>query len=178
MRIFALTDASPSLTPANFSPKGRRKPKYEDFPLENLPTLFSIISYLLSSSLISANRRKAAHSLNLTVHEIGSSSLSSLHSLSVASKRNTFRFCLVPGVFIIFLYFTVGHLAKNSMFTYSRCSGDRLFFPVKPPLPLGRFEKNHISFLPCARFFHCFFIFRCRALGKKLNVHLFSLFGR
>ena len=41
-------------------------------------SLLSLIYYLLSSSLISANRRKAAHSLNLTVHEIGSSSLSSL----------------------------------------------------------------------------------------------------
>ena len=105
MRIFALTDASPSLTPANFSPKGRKKPKYEDFPLENLPTLFSIISYLLSFSL------------------------SSLHSLSVASNKITFRFCLVPGFFIAFLYFAVGHSAKSSMCTYSRCSGDRLFFP-------------------------------------------------
>ena len=39
-------------------------------------------------------------------------SLSSLHSLSVASKRNTFRFCLVPGFFFVFYSFLPGTRQK------------------------------------------------------------------
>ena len=79
--------------------------------------------YAALSNVLAANRRKAVHSLNLTVHEIGSSFLSSLHSLSVASNKITLRFCLVPLIFLLFC-------------------------------------------------------FRCRALGKKLSVHLFSLLWR